>query len=1045
MDLSPAGLEAVAAQLVRLKFPEWFPSVTVSRQGPETRTGWPDGFYRNDAGEIFAVEATQSRTAPQLRAHLDEDLKKATSYSAGQLRAFVFVAGRARLPRADHGRYQDAFSALGIEARFFDHPALVSELEDRLFRTIWAQLGVDDDPFPFRRLEDALIFGAGSDTDILPSPREFAEELVYVSPTAAVVQERLRTRRIAIVRSQAASGKTVLATQIGLAWQRDSGTDVYYIDCANDAQNDAMKIRAYDSFQRRLANGVLFIADNIHADPTLVRTLADMWRRRDGGAALLLLGKREDDTVPDGLDLNTALGDDDQPVSLTIDDDGLRGIFRRLAKRVQPSGDLPDVDEAALESWRDLQGDLVTLTLALNHRLHDETRHDLEITAEDATAFVRTRYFEEDELSEDERDALLDVAALGVLELGPDEDLIKPRLLQKAKEKGAVRGGVPHGARKLSKTVHSNYAKALLHAGAPESIDDLHLHRLARLCKARPELLWPVIRKLDTRDATDLASDGRRRYVRDELIKVVLPASDELAAARSPLPPNLSLLRDALNQLLSSGHLSVPAIQSAVLANHELLAAGVLRSDILDLQNVVEDIADTFPAVARFVLGLMTEPDAVGAVITASVRNRSTTTLERFLVHDDQTRLRPLVLNWLNDPVNATEVARQLGGLEHVAPVVTALRAIHAEDVAAAMIAALVREAPMGRNRPLHEDVTALITQMLVAAPARANLDAQLLNQLLGLGCAWTVRRLHEDAGARVEIGRRLAGSPIRDLRQLIRRRTSDRFHSIIDELVSAISLETWERSVSQSPPTPWDWYVLARALREAGRKDLGQVSAYHVLAPANDRAWLETRTRREPISILAWACITAYRHQDGGSRVERLLSTVCTPAWIEEAYPRNRTLGLAATLYSAGLFLPGRIVDLIVRPGFAERVNRESELLQSLSGNRLIRAIGLIGAASVTLAGYRAPTELPAADALAEALRTWHNNPGNDQRLNHRAAAIWTGLHAISRAGSHVEVPRDVASHVLQLWERAHPPSDRHQAIRDEVLLWLRGLVTEG
>jgi hypothetical protein len=1056
-EVDPETLEAVAEEIVLSdrEFAPWFPSVTTTRVGGATDRGWPDGVYIDHAGDVNGFEATTAgqgaidpkkrRTA--VRGHLHDDLLKAEAGRVQGLRRFVFFAN-AIVPDPDFGDVRKEFDRLGIEAHFITGKALAT----RLVRPEHAYaarvlLGPTYRPKPFHYLDQAPILGKNEE-DIYPLLEEYDAGLVGRSPCVDAVKAALSRDRFALVRSGPATGKSVVIAHVGLEHARETRRPVYYVDCETDVHGKK-EDDAHEVFRERATEGALFVLDNIQADAQFVRDFAEGWLEESYGSSLLLVGLQRDDSTPDGASLGRVLGVLDRPITVEITEEDLIALYRRLARRAEPEHEAKGPTAEDVASWHTFEGDLITLTLALQGRLADRKRKDLVLAPEDAVDSVRQRYFPRDRMRvgqreevKRQREALLDVAALGVLDLGPDHDLVSPDLLMTASRLGAVRDA-EQGERLLSKTVHSNYARALLKAAnEPEPIAFERLVRLAGP-EGFPDLLWPIVRKLQT---TELVDESERSNVIRRFLARLLPEPRERPSANlPPLPRPVGLLREALQSLRAYYAVDSSYVEFLALARPDQLRWGVGRADIRDLERVIEIGTEQFPAIATFMAGLLTEEGAIEKLIETSCLN-GPTSMKEFLVSQDQTRLRPLVLRKLEEPGVATRVSRLLGDLADVGPFVACLRLeLRRSDLARDVVSDVLTGPPEPHIGVVDSESAAEIAQTLLEDDG-LQIDRGLIDRLVNHGGAAVVLELaRSEVKRRRDVGAILAESTATQLGRLLgdlRQVSAD----VEGELIKIIPEDDWRRAHEARPMDPWDWYEIARRLREAHCQHLVRASAVPVLAPHNHKGWRKTLRKRDPMSALLFAFAAAHRVDAGVANMTAFLDQPWSERWLRRGHFRTRSLGLAASMFAAAQSLPEPFLSQVIDGGFFERV-QESYVDLDGRGNRICKSIGLIGAAAATRRPFPSPTSLAKQDVFEDALRLFEALPlPPGRRLTYRTMTIWYGLRFLNlHTNLPFEIPGELATDVFDRWKRSKPPEgDRPALIKGEMLAWFPTLLGE-
>lgn len=415
--LAPAAFQQLAEAYARISLPDRFEHLTVYGRNPHGQTvaGWPDAYTIRPDGRLDAIEAT--RDARNWRAHLGEDLRKAAALPKPGLGGLLFVAwARPPGPGALEPERQ-ALLALGADAEaivFRFRPDLVAALRSPAFAAVWQDLGLAATAWPFMAISRAPLFGGGGSAMFAPSREEIACRLVHVPTAADVAARRLDRDGWSLVLGRGASGKTVLASLIGMQWEA-RGSPCYYLDLAPAGGTLAVAGwgAALEVLASRAASNALFVIDNVHRDEAFASVLHDHWQQIGAGSRLLLLGR---DTAHE----SSVLGTQSplarlraQRIQLRVGRNDLRGVWRRLdARSSGPSRS--DPPPAALDAWlRLFAGDLIAFSAAI--ALRGPRPPGWSLSADDARTYVQTRYLAP--LDAEARHALLAVAQWSTLEL----------------------------------------------------------------------------------------------------------------------------------------------------------------------------------------------------------------------------------------------------------------------------------------------------------------------------------------------------------------------------------------------------------------------------------------------------------------------------------------------------------------------------------------------------------------------------------------------------------------------------------------------------
>lgn len=234
LKAAPGEFQRVAEDYARLSFPNLFSHLVPKGRRPDAVTikGWPDAYAELTDGRIAALEATHSPAWPR---HLHTDLtKNLPSIVKGKLAAFIFVAWAPRPPPEQLEGPRKKLLDYGVppeNIRFVFRQELTATLRQPRFARTWLDpLDLRTHLRPFTLIEQASLYGKRGDRwSFAPALEEYRINSVHRSALAEVVERKLRTSGWALVRGVGASGKSVLAAQIGLAGAYADGV-AYYLD-----------------------------------------------------------------------------------------------------------------------------------------------------------------------------------------------------------------------------------------------------------------------------------------------------------------------------------------------------------------------------------------------------------------------------------------------------------------------------------------------------------------------------------------------------------------------------------------------------------------------------------------------------------------------------------------------------------------------------------------------------------------------------------------------------------------------------------------------
>ena len=290
--LSPGGFQRLAEWYAELVWPNRYHHLIPQGRNADdaTTAGWPDAWSMDSDGRVHAVEATR---ATAWETHLAADVEKAKQLEAGVLGSFVFVSRMSQPDDEKLKTYRTALRGLGLQGADIDFvfmPRLRRDLaKPRFARARALLLGLPPTSAPLVSIDRARrLYGDGSREAFVPTREEFASGAVHRAQAVDVIEGRLRHSGWALVRGRGASGKSVIAAQVGRAWA--AGPDAaWYADMAQ-LSDDGLRSLS-DQMTVLGDDGVLFIVDNVHTNEELGGELFDYWESRGDGSRLLVLGR----------------------------------------------------------------------------------------------------------------------------------------------------------------------------------------------------------------------------------------------------------------------------------------------------------------------------------------------------------------------------------------------------------------------------------------------------------------------------------------------------------------------------------------------------------------------------------------------------------------------------------------------------------------------------------------------------------------------------------------------------------------------------------
>lgn len=495
---SPGRFQTLVEQYARFTYPSRFKQVVpLGRDSNEvTVRGWPDIYSLADDFCLSVGEATHSSNWPK---HLEEDIGKAEALGKGRFSSFLFVAwDNEPSPLTDYNKsnpryeklahFRERLLALGIPAdsiSFVFKKQLISTLRQPRFAAVLKDiLELSSHSFPFRLIRDSRLFGRLDRAEAFaPAEQEYREGLVHRANLVEQTEERLDQRGWALVRGRGAAGKTVLAVQIALDYERRS-FPAYYLNLA-ERQFDVAKV--LDVLTANADEQVLFIIDNVHLDEACARDVFDHWKQVSLGSHLLLLGR--DVTVADIRGMANPLEDlQGDALTLTVSFTDLAGVFQRLAHRlIAGSTTYFNPPAVILEHWESLfGGDLIAFSAAVARRIDQLIQGDWHLQAQDAANYVRQSYLEH--ASEAERFNLLRIAVLAQVEMD-----MPAEAMNKAGINALLQGGLVHRLKSGGAGRYEHYH--LIHPGLSELLLTAADYRAAELTQFKTKQLCDIARQ----------------------------------------------------------------------------------------------------------------------------------------------------------------------------------------------------------------------------------------------------------------------------------------------------------------------------------------------------------------------------------------------------------------------------------------------------------------------------------------------------------------------------------------------------------------------
>jgi len=556
-----------------------------------THPGWPDGLSRRADGRIDAVEATFSDDWASVKRHLQNDLAKIKTRR--DLASFCLVTWCADPGDTEWIEQHNAFVTAGLPSEAVElvfRNELVEDLANPRYARLWVQhLGLSGSPEPLVPIEQAgaRIFGKNdAPSDFAPSELEYQAENVWLPRVAEELRRRLDEIGWAFVVGPPNSGKTVLATALGLERALPLGDTpgarrpALYLDLSRTPD----LARAKDAMAAYADSQTLLIVDNVHRDEEGAAETLEYWRSLHTPGPLLMLGRE----IRSGLRADGLRGPLDEQsqdaIRMQVTGADVAGVYERLRRRPGLADQLPKVDEKACDAWADtFAGDLLAFGAAVAYSAQSgKSIHELSPT--DAALQIWTVYVEG--LDADEVEELRIVSALEALELDTPSAVLRPRALRRSLTRGTVHAFTdtaptesyrlsPPGTGDLILTALGDHAaelNALELAARKDPVLGLLIcarSRRSRRHSVEPRILGTLAStpELLARTAYLYPHGLHRLVTRLEKLGVARPAEldEQLAAAIPNVIQELAAAVGPLGKLVATGDKVVPRTREVVL------------------------------------------------------------------------------------------------------------------------------------------------------------------------------------------------------------------------------------------------------------------------------------------------------------------------------------------------------------------------------------------------------------------------------------------------------------------------------------------------
>lgn len=1066
-ELGGFAFQALADEFVRRWLPEEFAElVPYGRSSTATNNRWPDSYvevnapvdsdYVDPDGRIYLVESTNDAEARKV----DEDLSKCLArikeeFPSGSVSQVVHVAGRATLPRDRTRDWRTAFRAEGVGLRIITPTRLAMRLQDARFAPVWRRLGLRYRPTPFHVLRNSHMFHHTA-PDVRPTLGELEETQGSASRTVRELERRLRADGCAIVRSHGAAGKTVLAAHIGLRHEHTGGVS-YYLDLKRDVAGAVMRERTYDAIVDFADEGVLFIVDNVHLDEAFGYELVSAWLPLRAGSRLFVLGQQHRRPVMSSYGVpapaEEAMGQ--TPVDLRVRSGDLRAIYRRLAKR--RSEEFPQPPLRLPKTWRELQGDLVAFSVALDTRLESILAGgSFGIDRSAAVAQLRTRYLSEltDETS------LVRVAAMSALELLTPEDVVDDSITSDANPHLPVEM-FPLPGRAVYQLAHPRLGRLFLEAAERSWIDWPTLHDLVT---AKPALAWPIKRRLDVSGvgseppARELIVTAWRRCSATEWhlphhATYFIPAIDELLTLEIAGAPEVgaflsahfgAVLKSAseatsaeTRRLLSLAREAFPALDYAFIGafrteKRDLLFAGLKNGSMRDL---VE---------ASRLLQLRKEMEGVDALFLTALNDADSAYWEDLLARTTAEDLHEV---WTSGITPLREaVLAALANDQHSAAL---LRSLNAQGISVDTLVKLgsdvaLANATVSKIGDLYPPVRTLegAAQLLKElGPFGSRFVSSLTRAFKSHGHEFTptaveISHLAETPAGKemlrnflatptlaASLGSALATARLEELQATFDEMDAD----ITADLAAAIDVDVWSRVRLLDPATPANIRQIGYLLSEVGRSDLEKILAREVIRTARPADWV----RPDAYAAVVRTALAADASPD---ETFRFLTEVATDSFVRRAYVEASSGVLATSFLAVWGHFDARLTELM---GGVHLRNRAARAIEGISHESFVGAVSVIGAAS--LIGYVPHSGAEIDSKLAAKTIRGMVFEARPDRLRYRHIVFFLGLQTFGwpSPGAAAGVDASTLDALQALWEDAETPTPKLEQLRVTLAEW--------
>ena len=355
--LSPENMQRVAEDLARISFGDRFPHFDGRALSYESRSRpwWPDAWVIRNS-QTQGVEATIASTKSKVIKHLKEDLAKAQQRK--DLYGLLFVSGHSevQLSPSEITTWRQLFMKEGqlewVELIFASR--LVSELARPDFvQTRDSVLGISEHPSLFTRIRTTSMRPDGGrlSSKFIPTYEEYKQGRVHVPAAADQVRAKLDSHGYALVRGIGASGKSVLAWLLAQE-AAGEGQAAYWFDLAshdNARLSTSITNELRSDLERFSYPRALFIIDNVHLDEDFARYVLDEWRVLAPRLQprLLMLGRELRSSR--GSPLQGAKENDVIPLKALQPE--VLGVYRRLAWSKSGDQNPPEPSAAILDQW----------------------------------------------------------------------------------------------------------------------------------------------------------------------------------------------------------------------------------------------------------------------------------------------------------------------------------------------------------------------------------------------------------------------------------------------------------------------------------------------------------------------------------------------------------------------------------------------------------------------------------------------------------------------------------------------------------------------